>query len=736
MQAHPVILPRVDPAGWAANLTPGDRMRDDGSMSESDELAAITTAGLLRAGAVLARARRRRLRGRADELARLHRWVRTPEMLVAFLHGPGGVGKSALLDAFAYDLELDGRPTLRLDGADLLPTPAEFRSAVQGQLGAETVLLLDRFEALAGLASWFWREWLPDLPAQARVVIAGRQPPPASWRADPAFLACGLMLAVRNLDRPAAAELIADQGIDDPEDAALLATSSRGHPLAIVVAADVHRESGSASPLRAGSLLGHPDVTAALVERFLDDGATDRQRRALHVCGHARRVDRALLRAVLARDPSAAGGHADTDTDADADELMRWLRTRPYAESHPDGLSVHDLVKDVLDRDLRWRDREAFFALHAAIRQVIVDRMARADDHEHDRLAGDLFHLHRHNPAAAALYAFEDLGGVVARPIRADPEELAWLRRTCAAEHRAVAAAHWATAQPEAWSVFEDGQGRRTGVGMALRLDRVRPDDLDHDPLARWVLARLTERRPPEPGEAVLLQLAVAADDPRVPGVVADQAAALSLRAWRTRGLGWAVLTTALEPVWAPVWRYVGFERLGSFRVPDGGRDTVEIAVWARDFTRGGFDSWLAAMAGQELDEAGTAPPPVAARIALSRSDFDDAVAGLLKDLPRPERLRAHSLAGSGLIQPDDDPVTALPRLIRRAVDELRRDPRTELAGQAIDRTYLRPAGSQERAAEVIGTSFSTYRRHLARGTRLVQERLWEWEVHGPPERE
>ena len=46
----------------------------------------------------------------------------------------------------------------------------------------------------------------PDLPAQARVVIAGRQPPPASWRADPAFLACGLVLAVRNLDRPAAAD--------------------------------------------------------------------------------------------------------------------------------------------------------------------------------------------------------------------------------------------------------------------------------------------------------------------------------------------------------------------------------------------------------------------------------------------------------------------------------------------------------------------------------------------------
>lgn len=679
-----------------------------------------------RAGALLDRARRRRLYGRDDELARLHRWVGTAELPLAVLHGPGGVGKSALIDAFAYDLQRDGRPVLRLDGADLEPTCDGFLAAVDGRIGTTTVVLLDRFELLTGLATWLWRDWIPDLPGGVHVLIGGRHPPPAAWRTDPAFTACAVVLAVRNLDRSAALALITAHGITDPEDAALLAGSSRGHPLAIVVAADVHRQAGGSSSLRGGHLLGHPNVTAALVERFLDDVASPQQRRALHVAGHARRVDRGMLRAVV-----EANGTLD---DATADRLLEWLRTRPYAESHPDGLSVHDVVKDVLDRDLRWRDRQAFVELHAAIRRVIVDRMSRADDHEHDRLAGDLFHLHRHNPAAASLYAFADLDALVARPARTDDEEVEWLVRTCAVEHRRAAARHWLTTQPGAWTVFEDGRGRRTGAGLIVRLDRAGAQDLAGDPVAGWTWRALTERRPPAPGEPVLLQCAVAADDPAVPGVVADQAAALSLRAWRLRGLGWTVLTTALEPVWAPMWQYVGFERLGACPVPDGTGGTAEIAVWARDFARGGFDTWLAAMTTQELDEDGSAPPPVAARIALSRRDFDDAVLALLKELRRPEQLRTSPLVESGLVGPDDDPARTLPRLVRRAVDGLRQDPSTDLAGRVLDRTYLRPAGSQERAAEVVGTSFSTYRRHLARGTRLLQDRLWEWEVRGSPD--
>ena len=58
-------------------------------------------------------------------------------------------------------------------------------------------------------------------------------------------------------------------------------------------------------------------------------------------------------------------------------------------------------------------------------------------------------------------------------------------------------------------------------------------------------------------------------------------------------------------------------------------------------------------------------------------------------------------------------------------------DPRNEKFQRAVDRTFVRPATTQERAAEVLGLPFSTYRRHLARGVELVIAALWDRELYG-----
>ncbi len=73
----------------------------------------------------------------------------------------------------------------------------------------------------------------------------------------------------------------------------------------------------------------------------------------------------------------------------------------------------------------------------------------------------------------------------------------------------------------------------------------------------------------------------------------------------------------------------------------------------------------------------------------------------------------------------------ALAGVIRDAVCSLRDDPRDAKLYRALDRTYVRPAGTQERAAEVLSLPMSTYRRHLARGVDRVVEWLWERELYG-----
>jgi hypothetical protein len=58
-------------------------------------------------------------------------------------------------------------------------------------------------------------------------------------------------------------------------------------------------------------------------------------------------------------------------------------------------------------------------------------------------------------------------------------------------------------------------------------------------------------------------------------------------------------------------------------------------------------------------------------------------------------------------------------------------DPRDDKLLRAVDRTYLRPATTQEHAAELLGLPFSTYRRHLTQGVARIVADLWERELYG-----
>jgi hypothetical protein len=69
--------------------------------------------------------------------------------------------------------------------------------------------------------------------------------------------------------------------------------------------------------------------------------------------------------------------------------------------------------------------------------------------------------------------------------------------------------------------------------------------------------------------------------------------------------------------------------------------------------------------------------------------------------------------------------------VVAEAIDALRADSRDEKLHRALTRTYVRPAQTQELAAEAFGLPFSTYRRHLTRGVERVVERLWQRELYG-----
>ena len=77
--------------------------------------------------------------GRGAELAFLRRLLDDDGPVVAFAHGIGGVGKSALVEAFGREAREGGATVVRLDGDGIEPTTRGFVEAIASQTGAEMV---------------------------------------------------------------------------------------------------------------------------------------------------------------------------------------------------------------------------------------------------------------------------------------------------------------------------------------------------------------------------------------------------------------------------------------------------------------------------------------------------------------------------------------------------------------------------------------------------------------------
>ena len=123
------------------------------------------------------------------------------------------------------------------------------------------------------------------------------------------------------------------------------------------------------------------------------------------------------------------------------------------------------------------------------------------------------------------------------------------------------------------------------------------------------------------------------------------------------------------------------------------------------------------------------------ALLALSQKEFDDSVRQALRDLRRPDLLARNPLLRTRVVHDragDEEPSAAtLATLLPAAVETLRDHPRDDKLWRAVERTYIRPAATQERAAATLGLPFSTYRRHLTQGVDRVVAWLWDQEVYG-----
>ncbi len=688
----------------------------------------------VRLGARLETARAQRFVGRVAQLELFRSAISDaePPFSVLFFHGPGGVGKTSLLDAFARVGGLQGVAVIRLDGRSIEPSPAGFLRALRGALGLPehldplerlnrhepAVLLLDTYEQLAPLDAWLRERLLPELPAHVLTVIAGRNPPAPAWRTDPGWNALIRVVPLRNLDPAESEAYLRVRGVPEQQHAGVLA-STHGHPLALSLVADLLAQGDGE---KTAPRIENPDIIRVLLDRFVQGVPDASHRRALHICAHARVTIEGLLAEVLETDQ--AGG------------LFEWLRELSFIERGPDGLFPHDLARDVLENDLRWRNPERYREDHRRIRNVIVGALQAVQGIAQQRAFFDLLFLHRHNPLMQPFVEWATLGAAWAEPAAPEdhPVVIEMIRRHEGAESAAISR-FWLDRQPEAFTVFRTAGDHVIGCIATLTLPEITPEFCDVDPAMSAARAFIERFGPLRPGEIVLHhRFALGRDSYQVASPVWNMVIMSSTVHWLTTPrLAWSFIPTADPEYWRPTLSYVNIRRSSEADFTIGGH---MYGVFAHDWRSEPPLAWLDLMAERELDTGMTVRdvevPPPAPLLVLAEPLFREAVRQALRDVTRPDRLAANPLLRSALVRAgagDSDDVTALQALLREAAATLRTNPKDLRFYRAAERGYFAPAATQELAAESLDLPFSTYRSHLATATQRIAEWLWQREL-------
>jgi len=560
------------------------------------------------------------LAGRDRERAALLHLVTGHAPLVTVVHGIAGVGKTALLHAFAADAHARGMRTVALDGREIEPSPTGFLAVLGGAIGRRAeplptaaaavgaladrvVLVVDTYERLALLDTWVSATLVPALPANVRVVLAGRNPPSAAWVHRYGELLGTLPLG--NL-APADAEAVLRRAGVDPA----VNRIARGHPLALQLAA-------TAPPDRAAPAL-HDGAIDAIVEqlgRIYLDQLDEATRRALAAASVTRRTTLSLLEAMLPDDVPW--------------EAFDRLRALPFVQLGADGLVVHDTMHAVTGALLRAADPAAHRRLRLAAWSCLRRELREAPRQELWRSTADMLFLVENPIVRQFFFPAMALDRSVEPAAAGDWPAIAALT----ARDRDVDAElleAWWTSVPGGFAVVRDGAGRITGFRCLAERHEIPAALLRRDAFAaRW---RDHLRRDPVPrgGRVVFLRWAAIAEDPSSPS---STQAALLLDIKHA----YLAMRPGLRRTYAPLPLWYGANgtcatALGYVPLPG---EPPELPAHERtlfnDYGPGSIDGWLADLAAREVNvEDETAVDAVrrevrldGARVDLTQLEFD-----------------------------------------------------------------------------------------------------------------
>ncbi len=539
----------------------------------------------------LASVRRSRFVGREAEIELFRAAVldEEPAFVVLQITGPGGVGKTALLHELAGVAGDAGRAVVCIDGRNIESSAAGFLVALSESQGGDEriglaavverwpaggVLLVDTYELLASIDDWLRRTLLPQLPARSLVVIAGRNEPATAWRTDVAWAPLTRIVPLGNLDRAESRTYLTRCGVAPARhDEALGFT--RGHPLALSLIAAVLARGDRFAAER---LDNESDIVRVLLETFVGEVPSRAHRLALHTCVTAWATTEPLLAAALGQ--------------TDAHDLFEWLGQQSFVEHGPYGLFPHDLARDVLCLDFRWRDPDAAFQVTARVLGYLYERFERTHGLEQQRVWFDVLYVQRYNRFLRPYFEWAGFGTAYAAPARPqDHAAIAAMVDRHEGPASAAVARYWLTRQPEAFRAIRRVGGDLIGFVANLSLAQISAEDVAADPAIARAAAYAGRHAPQRPGESVLFgRFWMHAEHYQALTQVFTVVAATCSQSWIAPHVSWSFVALADPDVVEPMFTEIHMWRVREADFEVGGR---RYGVFAHDWRVEPAKEWL-----------------------------------------------------------------------------------------------------------------------------------------------
>jgi hypothetical protein len=338
-----------------------------------------TIADLVRHG------RRTTLAGRSAELRLLRQVTAQGGPVVCYVHGPAGIGKTALISVLDACLEDEGVRRVHIAAGAVEPTPKAILSALGRSLDQTATSVSELAEALASVeditvvmvddidtwrlaASWLRADLLPALPATTRFVLAGTLPPPPAWSIEYAQYFLDIKLGA--LPRAESDAAVAAAGLS-AETAERIWLLSGGHPLGLQMAIHAALTGSLGTARDAGELAN------AILHAIGDSDL----RRAVEACAVVRRANRALISAIL-----------NTDEPIPL-SLLEAVEALPFATRDTEGVYFAEPVRRAIVDWMSSVEPERYQLWRKTAADWIVGRLRATGRSGRWRHMADLLHL-------------------------------------------------------------------------------------------------------------------------------------------------------------------------------------------------------------------------------------------------------------------------------------------------------------------------------------------------------